>query len=542
MEQGASSVVRTALSRLHDVWAYLRALLEIPGRSVDQTEVIARITEQGGLSVSYAVLTALSCAIAILGLLLSSPAVIIGAMLISPLMGPIILFGFSLAILDQRLVRRSLSAIAVGTVLAILQSALIVLLSPLQSATPEILSRTNPNFFDLLVAVFSAIAGAYAGVRHKGETIVGVAIATALMPPLAVIGFGAATRNWAIFSGAGGLFMTNLLAIGLTASLVARFYGFGRNNPSHATFWQTVGIVAVFAVLSIPLGLSLKRIAADAVISSKVRATLRDYFARDGGHIYSVDVARSDAPAVRVEALVLVKRSSPLAESRLRNLLSKSLNRPVRLLLSQVPVRSDESSDQQAIEELTRRLNAMPANIPPPQAPPDIAEVAARQTGIGALDISRDAASRHLLLRTGSLAADRLAQLRDQVTGLRKRFPRWTIALDVPPEGWPQIPFAQGRTVLDDRARALLADVVWALGSAGVTRVEAVGHSDSRGRSQAANRRAALARARTVASALEEQGIGASPRADYPAAQQAARERESGLAQFRSVSIVPAAP
>ncbi|HEY5237043.1 MAG TPA: DUF389 domain-containing protein, partial [Rhizomicrobium sp.] len=235
------------------------------------------------LCARYAMLTALSCAIAVLGLLLSSPAVIIGAMLISPLMGPIILFGFSLALLDQPLAFRSFVAVAIGTLLAVGLSALIVWLSPLQSVTPEILSRTRPNFFDLLVAIFSAVAGAYAVVQRKGETIMGVAIATALMPPLAACSFGLATANWAIFKGAGGLFMTNLLAIALTACLVAKFFGFGAHNSRHSTFWQTVSIVVVFVVLSIPLGLSLKRIAGEAVQTSKVRSTLQGYFEESSG-------------------------------------------------------------------------------------------------------------------------------------------------------------------------------------------------------------------------------------------------------------------
>lgn len=542
MNQDATPAIARGQRAVLDTWRWLRAQARKPGRSVDQSEVIARITEQGGLSVGYAVMTALSCAIAILGLLLSSPAVIIGAMLISPLMGPIILFGFSLAILDQQLLRRSLGAIALGTVLAVAQSAIIVWLSPLQSATPEILARTHPNFFDLLVAIFSAVAGAYAGVRHRGETIVGVAIATALMPPLAVIGFGLATRNWAIFSGAGGLFMTNLLAIGLTASLVARFYGFGRHNPSHATMWQTIGILAVFAVLSIPLGLSLQRIAADAVISSKVRGTLQSYFAPNGGHIYSVDVARTEGAPVQVDALVLVKRTSPLAESRLQKLLRDNLNRPVRLVLSQVPTRSDESNDQQAIEELTRRLNAMPVNAPPPKPAPNIVETATRLTGIVPLDVSLDAGAKRLLLRTGNLTLERLSALRNAVAALRKQFPNWTVGLRVAAGGLPPVPFAQGSTDLDDGARAALADIVWALHAEGATAAEVAGRSDTLGRSAAANRRAALARARSVAAALGDAGIAATARADYPVPRQAQIERESGRAQFRVAAISAGAP
>ena len=97
--------------------------------------------------------------------------------------------------------RRSLTALAIGAVAAVAFTALIVLASPLKAPTAEILARTRPNLFDLLVALFAALAGTFAIIRGRGETIVGVAIATALMPPLAVVGYGLATgtcRCWAV--------------------------------------------------------------------------------------------------------------------------------------------------------------------------------------------------------------------------------------------------------------------------------------------------------------------------------------------------------
>lgn len=140
---------------------------EIVG-SVDYANVVARVDAEAGLSPRYLFMILMSAGIAVLGLLLSSPAVIIGAMLISPLMGPIIGLGFALAIFEWREVRRSLAALAVGSALAVVFCALVVALSPLQAVTPEILARTRPNLFDLLVAVFSALAGTYATIRGRG--------------------------------------------------------------------------------------------------------------------------------------------------------------------------------------------------------------------------------------------------------------------------------------------------------------------------------------------------------------------------------------
>ena len=129
---------------------------------VDHETVIARIVEDSGWSPRYAFMTMMSAGIAVLGLLLSSPAVVIGAMLISPLMSPILGFGFSLALFDFGELRRSLKALALGAVAAIAFTALIVTISPLQAPTAEIVARTRPNLFDLAVALFAALAGSFA--------------------------------------------------------------------------------------------------------------------------------------------------------------------------------------------------------------------------------------------------------------------------------------------------------------------------------------------------------------------------------------------
>ena len=190
-------------------WSFLRVVVSLRRwwnhtviETVDQGEVIALRRTESALSSRYLFMTAMSAGIAILGLLLASPAVVIGAMLLSPLMDPIMGLGFALAIGDYGWVRQSARSLAWGSLLAIGLCALIVFVSPLQDITSEIAARTRPNLFDLLVALFSALAGAYAMIRGRAGTIVGVAIATALMPPLAVVGFGLATANWTVFGGA----------------------------------------------------------------------------------------------------------------------------------------------------------------------------------------------------------------------------------------------------------------------------------------------------------------------------------------------------
>jgi Predicted membrane protein len=185
----ARASLAAALVTVREWWAE-----QVIGQ-VDQAEVIERRREDCALSERYLFMTAMSAGIAVLGLLLSSPAVVIGAMLLSPLMGPIMGLGFALAIGDWGWLKQSGRSLAVGSILAVLLCAALVFPSPIQTITSEIAARTRPNLFDLFVALFSALAGAYAMIRGHEGTIVGVAIATALMPPLAVVGFGLATFN-----------------------------------------------------------------------------------------------------------------------------------------------------------------------------------------------------------------------------------------------------------------------------------------------------------------------------------------------------------
>ena len=272
--QGAQSHGRARWNRL-PLYRWWRTSIV---RSVNQKEVLARVIEDSGWSPRYIFMTMMSAGIAVLGLLLSSPAVVIGAMLISPLMSPILGLGFSLALFDFAEARRSLTALLIGILAAIAFTVVIVVASPLQATTAEILSRTRPSLFDLLVALFAALAGTFAVIRGRGETIVGVAIATALMPPLAVVGYGIATWNMPVLAGSTALFVTNFVTIALAAMILARFYGFG-HFLSHRQSWaQTVLLFAMFVVMAVPLAISLEQIAREALITNQVRNTLSQRF------------------------------------------------------------------------------------------------------------------------------------------------------------------------------------------------------------------------------------------------------------------------
>ncbi len=165
--------------------------------------------------------------IASLGLNINSTAVIIGAMLISPLMGPIIGVGLSLGINDLQLLRKSLQNYFFALVVGLITSTIYFLLSPFHEAHSEILSRTQPNIYDVLIAFFGGFAGIIAlSSKQKGNVIPGVAIATALMPPLCTAGYGLATLQWSFFLGAFYLFLINSVFIALSTLITVRYLRF----------------------------------------------------------------------------------------------------------------------------------------------------------------------------------------------------------------------------------------------------------------------------------------------------------------------------
>ncbi len=192
--------------------------------------------------------------IASIGLNVNSTAVIIGAMLISPLMGPIMGFGLGISINDFQLVKRALRNLAVAVFISICTSTLYFWLSPLSDAQSELLARTSPNLYDVLIAFFGGLAGVVAGTRkEKSNVIPGVAIATALMPPLCTAGYGIASGQWGYFLGAFYLFIINSVFISLSVILIVRFLNFPRvsyiNDKERIRVRNYIWIVTLLTLL-----------------------------------------------------------------------------------------------------------------------------------------------------------------------------------------------------------------------------------------------------------------------------------------------------
>ncbi len=205
------------------VLRWLRTRFDLAHDMADPTEIVADV--EAGIAFKGTNLWVLFFAILIasVGLNVNSTAVIIGAMLISPLMGPIVGIGFGAAISDVSLVRRGLKNLGIAAGLSVLVSGLYFRFTPLTDAGSELLARTTPTTWDVAIALFGGAAGAIGLTRREiGNVVPGVSIATALMPPLCTAGYGLATAHWAFLAGALYLFCINAAFISLSMFLVAR--------------------------------------------------------------------------------------------------------------------------------------------------------------------------------------------------------------------------------------------------------------------------------------------------------------------------------
>ena len=422
--------------------------------TVNHVEVNERINDDAGWTARYLFMTTLSAGIAVLGLLLSSPAVVIGAMLISPLMGPIIGLGFALATVDARHIRRAGVALAAGSVFAVLFCAAVVLVSPLQNVTSEIAARTKPNLFDLLVALFSAMAGTYATIRDRAGAIVGVAIATALMPPLATVGFGLATGNVAVLVGALLLFTTNFVTIALTAAVMARLYGFGPTLSPRQTMVQSTAIIATFALLAVPLGFSLRRLAWEGIASASARSAVSDTFG-DRARISQIEI-NYDSEPLRVSAIVLTPRYRADANAVATKALTASLSRPVRVAIEQYRVGTGPGdADAAAVQAAAASGAANRANA-------EIAGVTERLALVAGVDrsqvfLDRDAHRARVtaaVLPGASLAAYHLLEMR-----VAQSAPGWAVELVPPAIEPPAVSFADDAP--DAAGQAAIVEAIW---------------------------------------------------------------------------------
>ncbi len=206
---------------------YLRHIVYL-GDDIDRTAAVAAIKKNIFFRGPNVIILACAIIIASVGLNVNSIPVIIGAMLISPVMGPILGFGLGLGTNDTELMKGSLKNFVVMVVISIIVASLYFLISPLKLSNPtELLARTRPTIYDVLIALFGGVAGMLENSRkERGTVLSGVAIATALMPPLCTVGYGIASLNPRYIFGALYLFLINGIFIALATFFMAKFLGF----------------------------------------------------------------------------------------------------------------------------------------------------------------------------------------------------------------------------------------------------------------------------------------------------------------------------
>lgn len=237
--------------------AYLRQYFDMSENREKEEDVVDEIAS--GVTFKGANLWILICAvfIASLGLNINSTAVIIGAMLISPLMGPILGMGLAVGIDDLPLLRRAVKNYMVATIISIITATVYFFLTPFQGVQSELLARTEPTIYDVLIAFFGGAAGIVAAsIKDKGNVIPGVAIATALMPPLCTAGYGIATGNLAFFAGASLLYFINTVFIAVATTFGVFLLRFRRKHfvdPQRCKFVHRM-ILAIAILTMIPAG------------------------------------------------------------------------------------------------------------------------------------------------------------------------------------------------------------------------------------------------------------------------------------------------
>lgn len=496
-------------------------------RSVDHEDILTKSAADASFTFNYAFMVLIASGIATIGLIVNSPAVIIGAMLVSPLMGPIVSTGFAVAGFDVALGRRAAGTLVVGALMAIAFAAFISILSPVSELTSEILARTRPNLFDLAVAILSGAAGGYALIRGQGGAIVGVAIATALMPPLATVGFGLATQQWSVAQGALLLFVTNMVAIALAVAGVAVWYGFGQGEFRKRFAIQALITVLVLAPLIVPLSISLRSIAWESRVHRAVRTVLEEGAKQlPQGQVAQIRIRYSSDKPPDVEAIVVCQRPEAGFSARMAANLQQAVGSPVALRLTQIQA-DDPELAKLAIKE------ARPAPAPLPIIP-EMDAVLRAEVPFPLAALQVDTARKQAVVLPRPQAAIGLLAWRDLESELVRRHEGWQIRLVPPPAGLPAIQFANGQSILEPAGEDRLTAIVWALERWGAKEVLLTGHASSTGRGPLS---LAERRVETVSRWLGEHGVQVRGQAFYPAPMQTAREREVGEMTYRSVEI-----
>ncbi|MBZ0300665.1 MAG: TIGR00341 family protein [Anaerolineae bacterium] len=324
---------------------------------VEQDELVRQAQGMAEASLDFTVLIVVAALLASFGLLTSSAAVIIGAMLVAPLMSPLI--GFSVGMTTGRipLVRRSAITVIQGFLLAVGIALLVGLISPTQIVTPEMAARGNPTVLDMGIALASGIIGAYATARKEiPAALAGVAIAAALVPPVCTIGLGIAYGNAALSRGAALLFTTNIISIILAAWLVFFWLGMRPQLVEESRVRQYVSGAMVLLFVGI-LGIFLLSDVNPSTFESGIEEHLRGAFQQD--ELVDFEVRRSDP----IQIIATLRRAANRLDDNseviaAQQALQETLSQPVNLDVIIEPFYNAETLVAQ--ETLNAALRSVP--------------------------------------------------------------------------------------------------------------------------------------------------------------------------------------
>ncbi len=313
----------------------LLRLLSLKSDQATHADIDAAIRDNARLGGTNLWVLIFAIFIASVGLNVNSTAVIIGAMLISPLMGPIIGIGYGASIHDYAFIRQSFRNLGVFIAISLLTSSFYFLITPLTVAHSELLARTSPTLWDVLIAFFGGAAGMVGLTRREKNTLIpGVAIATALMPPLCTVGFGIATQQPQFFLGAAYLFLINAVFIALATLAIARVLRLPEHSfPDEATRRRgrlvIGGAIALTLVPSIYLAYGL---VSDEVFTSRATRFVREVALHPTSDV--VLVRKEIDPKTRSITLFLIgKGATPTLQDKLNLQLTTAGLKEARLTI-----------------------------------------------------------------------------------------------------------------------------------------------------------------------------------------------------------------
>ena len=276
-------------------WNVIRGYFRVMAEKEDEKEIIDSISKGITFHGSNLWVLIFAILIASLGLNVNSPAVIIGAMLISPLMGPIIGMGLALGTNDFEMLKKSFKNYFVAVVISVVTATVYFMISPFDEVQSELLARTSPTLYDVLIAFCGGAAGIVAiCTKGKGNVLPGVAIATALMPPLCTAGYAIATGHFFFFLGAFYLFFINTVFICLSTFVGVKMLNFEYKKDIDAKRYQTVRRYTVIIVVltMIPAGIITFNIIKESIFDSNVNKFIKNEFNEKGSQVVVHDVIK----------------------------------------------------------------------------------------------------------------------------------------------------------------------------------------------------------------------------------------------------------